>query len=51
MIELDERLSQLEYMTLQNDFTVPISIDNSGTTLLVDDLGNAIVADWKYKEE
>lgn len=49
--ELDERLSQLEYMTLQNDFTVPIAIDNSGTTLLVDDLGNAIVADWKYKEE
>lgn len=49
--ELDSRLSQLEYMTLQNDFTVPISVDSTGTTLLVDDSGNAIVADWKYKEE
>lgn len=48
--EVDERLAALEHMTLQNQFTAPISIDSTGTTLLVDDLGNAIVADWKYKE-
>lgn len=47
--ELDERLSALEHMVLKNDFTTPLTVDNSGT-LLVDDLGFAIVADWKYKE-
>lgn len=47
--ELDERLSVLEHMVLKNDFTAPLTVDNSGT-LLVDDLGFAIVADWKYKE-
>lgn len=47
--ELDEKLALLEYMTLQNDFTAPLTVD-SGKTLLVDDLGFAIVADWKYKE-
>lgn len=47
--ELDERLSALEHMVLKNDFTAPLTVDNSGT-LLVDDLGVAIVADWKYKE-
>ena len=48
--EIDGKLSNLEYMTLQNDFTVPIAVDDSGTVLLVDDVGVAIVADWKYKE-
>lgn len=47
--ELDERLSAIEHMVLKNDFTAPLTVDNSGT-LLVDDLGFAIVADWKYKE-
>lgn len=47
--ELDERLSALEHMVLKNDFTAPLTVDNSGT-LLVDDLGFAIVADWKHKE-
>lgn len=47
--ELDERLYALEHMVLKNDFTAPLTVDNSGT-LLVDDLGFAIVADWKYKE-
>lgn len=47
--ELDERLSALEHMVLKNDFTAPLTVDNSGT-LLVDDLGFAIVTDWKYKE-
>lgn len=49
--EVDERLAALEHMTLKNLFTVPVAIDNTGATLLADDLGNAIVADWKYKEE
>ncbi len=47
--EVEERLASLEYMTLKNDFTVPIIADDSATTptLFVDDLGYAIVADWK----
>lgn len=48
--EVEERLSSLEYMTLQNDFSVPIEVQDSEGSLLVDDLGYAIVADWKYKE-
>jgi hypothetical protein len=34
---------------LQNEFIAPLAIDDEGT-LLIDDLGYAIVADWKYKE-
>ena len=49
--ELDERLSLLEEMTLRNDFHAPIATDDSTTTLLVDDMDYAILADWKYKEE
>lgn len=48
--ELDERLSMLEHMTMQNDFTAPIVTDDEDVTLIVDDLGYAILADWKYKE-
>lgn len=48
--EVDERLELLEYMTLQNDFTAPLIVE-AGNTLLVDDLGFSIVADWKFKEE
>lgn len=47
--EVDERLALLEYMTLQNDFTAPLAVE-ADNTLLVDDLGFAIVADWNYKE-
>jgi len=50
IVKLDEKLLNLEYMTLQNDFTVPIAVDDTGTVLLVDDIGIAIVVDWKYKE-
>lgn len=50
LTEVEERLSALEYMTLQNDFTAPIVVDTEGT-ILTDDLGYAIVADWKYKED
>ena len=50
--ELDSRLSLVEHMTIQNDFSAPLLADDTAVTptLLVDDLGNAIVADWKYKE-
>ncbi len=50
--ELDERLSALEHMTLQNDFYAPLLADDEAETptLFTDDLGNAIVADFKYKE-
>ena len=49
--ELDERLSLLEYMTMQNDFSAPIATDDETITLIVDDLDYAILADWKHKEE
>lgn len=47
--ELDERLARLEHMVIQNDITAPVTDDDGA--LLVDDLGVAIVADWKHKEE
>lgn len=51
--ELDERMSMLEYMGIQNDFSAPVLATDGGDTpiLLVDDLDYAILADWKYKEE
>lgn len=49
--ELDERLTLLEQMTMQNDFSAPIATDDEAITLIVDDLDYAILADWKYKEE
>ena len=50
--ELDERLAALEKMTIQNEYSAPIVVNESGPAiLLVDDNGDAIVADWKYKEE
>lgn len=50
ILELDAKLSTLEHMTLQNDFSVPIATDDATLTLITDDLGNAIVGDWKYTE-
>lgn len=49
--ELDERLTPLEQMTMQNDFSAPLATDDEAITLIVDDLDYAILADWKYKEE
>lgn len=50
--ELDERLAALERMTIQNEYSAPIVVNESDpVVLLVDDDGDAIVADWKYKEE
>ena len=48
--ELDERLSLLEYMTMQNDFSAPIATDDETITLIVDDLDYAILADWQQQE-
>lgn len=49
--ELEERLTLLEQMTMQNDFSAPLATDDEAITLIVDDLDYAILADWKYKEE
>lgn len=49
--ELDERLTLLEQMTMQNDFSAPLATDDEAITLIVDDLDYVILADWKYKEE
>lgn len=49
--ELDERLTLLEQMTMQNDFSAPLATDDGAITLIVDDMDYAILADWKYKEE
>lgn len=49
--ELDERLTLLEQMTMQNNFSAPLATDDEAITLIVDDLDYAILADWKYKEE
>ena len=49
--ELDERLTLLEQMTMQNDLSAPLATDDEAITLIVDDLDYAILADWKYKEE
>lgn len=49
--EMDERLTLLEQMTMQNDFSAPLATDDEAITLIVDDLDYAILADWKYKEE
>lgn len=50
--EHEDRLNAIEYMFLQNDFTAPIRTDD-GTehTLLADENGYVIVADWKYRME
>lgn len=46
-----ERITLLEYMALNNDYVAPITTDDGdNTAILVDDLGNAILANWKYKE-
>lgn len=46
-----ERITLLEYMAQNNDYVAPITTDDSdNTAILVDDLGNAIIANWKYKE-
>lgn len=47
--EHEDRLNAIEYMFLQNDFTAPIRTeDGTEHTLLADENGHVIVADWKY---
>jgi hypothetical protein len=46
----EARLLLLEDMVLQNDFVAPLITDDATMTVLTDDLGNALLADWKYKE-
>lgn len=50
VMQNEERLSHLEYMTLKNDFTVPLATDDEVLTLLVDDDDTVILADWKYQQ-
>lgn len=46
-----ERIVLLEYMAHNNDYVAPITTDDGdNSAILVDDLGNAIIANWKYKE-
>lgn len=45
-----ERLALLEAMCLSNNFMAPLLTDDEALTVITDDLGNAILADWKYKE-
>ena len=50
--ENEDRLNAIEYMFLQNDFTAPIRTeDGIEHTLLADENGHVIVADWKYRME
>ena len=46
--ELDDRLTLLEHMTIQNDFSAPIATDDEDITLIADDSGYVILADWKH---
>ena len=48
--DVSERTILLETMCLTNDFTSPLATDDDTLTVITDDLGNAIMADWKYKE-
>lgn len=49
--ELDARLTALEEMSLTDRFTAPLATDDTtAVTLLCDDNGAALMADWKYKE-
>jgi len=45
---LTSMFGRLQRMVLTNDFAVPISTDDDELTVIVDDTGFAIMADWKY---
>ena len=45
-----ERTLLLEGMCLTNNFIAPLATDDDELTVITDDLGNVILADWKYKE-
>lgn len=45
-----ERVILLETMVLNNEFAAPMLTDDDTLTVITDDNGNAILADWKHKE-
>lgn len=45
-----ERVILLETMVLNNEFVAPMLTDDDTLTVITDDNGNAILADWKHKE-
>ena len=45
-----ESILLLEGMCLTNSFIAPLATDDDELTVITDDLGNVILADWKYKE-
>lgn len=49
--ELDERLSNLEYMTIQNDFSAPLATDDQTLTLITDDYDYVLMAEWKHETD
>ena len=46
----NERVILLETMVLNNEFAAPMITDDDNLTVITDDNGNAILADWKHKE-
>lgn len=46
----NERVILLETMVLNNEFAAPMITDDDTLTVITDDNGNAILADWKHKE-
>ena len=48
IVEVRERVDNLELSHVRNEFAAPLAVDDS--YVLADDNGAAIVADWKYKE-
>ena len=48
--DLTERLANVEEMYRQNEWYTPLIIDDEGHTLLVDNMNDVLLADWRNKE-
>lgn len=48
IVEVRERVDNLELSHVRNEFAAPLAVDDS--YVLADENGAVIVADWKYKE-
>lgn len=48
--EASERIVALEGMIFTNEYAAPMVTDDDDFTVLTDDLGNVLLADWHYKE-
>lgn len=46
----ETRFHELQAMIISNRFSAPISADDTDATVLADDDGTVIYADWRYKE-